>query len=75
MSTNMDNCEYNYGPRRRFVEGDVFVERNELVQWGPTKEGDEIATDGQKDEDDVGVQHESSRTSNGYNNALLSLCS
>lgn len=52
---NMDDCEHDHGPRRRFVEGDVFVERNELIQWGPTKEGDEITTDGQKDEYDIGV--------------------
>ena len=71
----MDDCEHDHGPCRRLVEGDIFVERNELVQWGPTKEGDEIATDGQKDEDDIGVQHESSRTSDGYKNVLLSLCS
>lgn len=73
VSGNMDDCEDNHGPRRRFVEGDVFVERNELVQRCPTKEGDEITTDGQKDEDDIGVKHESGRTSDGYNNVLLSL--
>ena len=74
VSGNMDNREQDHGPCGCFVEGDVFVKRNELVQWGPTKEGDEIATDGQKDEDDIGVENESSRTSNGYN-ALLSVCS
>ena len=72
---NVDNREEDHGPRSCFVEGDVFVKRNELVQWCPTKKGDEIATDGQKDENDIGVENESGRTSDGYKNALLSLFS
>lgn len=55
MSGNMDNRKYDHGPCCRFVEGDVFVKWNELVQRGATKERDEITTDGQKDEDDISV--------------------
>lgn len=55
VSRNVYNCEYDHGPRCCFVEGDVFVEGNELVQRGPTKERDEVAADGQKNEDDIGM--------------------
>lgn len=38
VSGNMDNREYDHGPRSCFVEGDVFVKGNELIQWCPAKE-------------------------------------
>lgn len=46
VSSDVDDCEHNYGPRCRLVEGDAFVKWNELIQRGATKEGDEVATDG-----------------------------
>lgn len=55
MCGNMDNREYNHRPCCRFMEGDIFVERDELIQGCPAKKRDEITTDGQKDEDNVGV--------------------
>lgn len=35
------------------MEGDVLVKGNNLVKGCATKQGDEIATDGEKDEDNV----------------------
>ncbi len=37
------------------MEGDVLVKGNNLVKGRATEEGDEIAADGEKDEDDVNM--------------------
>ena len=42
-------------PGGGLMEGDVLVKRNELVKRCATKERDEIAADGEKDEDDINM--------------------
>ena len=49
-----DSAEDNR-PRGGLMEGDVLVKGNDLVKGCATKEGDEIATDGEKDEDDINM--------------------
>lgn len=43
-------------PGGGLMEGDVLVKGNELVKGCATKERDEIAADGEKDEDDINMQ-------------------
>ena len=42
-------------PGGGLMEGDVFVKGDELVKRCATKERDEIAADGEKDEDDINM--------------------
>ena len=53
------------GPCSSFVEGDVLIEGNVVVQRGATQERDEIAADGQKNKYNVDMEDESSGTSYG----------
>ena len=47
------------------VECDVLVEGNEVVERCAADEGDEVAADGEQDEDDIDVKHKRRRTSDG----------
>lgn len=62
----MDNTADNDGPCRCFVEGDVLVKRDYVVEGSAAKEGDKVTADGKKDIDDVHMQDQSCRTSNRY---------
>ena len=42
-------------PGGGLMKGDVLVKGDDLVEGCATKEGDEIATDGEKDEDDINM--------------------
>ena len=53
------------GPCSSFVEGDVFIEGNVVVQRGATQERDEIAADGQKNKYNVDMEDEGSGTGDG----------
>jgi hypothetical protein len=57
---NMHDSADDNGPGGGLVEGDVLVEGDELVEGCATKEGDEIAADGEKDEDDINMQDKGS---------------
>jgi hypothetical protein len=47
------------------VESDILVERYDVVQRCPTEEGDEVAANGEKDEDNIDMKDKGSRTCNG----------
>ena len=53
------------GPCSSFVEGDVLIEGNVVVQRGTTQERDEIAADGQKNKYNVDMEDEGSGTGDG----------
>ena len=61
----MHGCEEDDRPCGGLVKGDVLVERNDMVEGCAAEEGDKVAADGEKDEDDVDMEDESSRTSDG----------
>jgi len=52
---NMHDSADDNRPGGGLMEGDVLVKGNELVKGCATKEGDEIAADGEKDEDDINM--------------------
>ena len=66
MREDVDCGEEDDGPCGSLVEGDVFVERNDVVQGRPPEERDEIATDWEENEDDVDVKNQGCGTSDGY---------
>jgi hypothetical protein len=55
MSQGMYEGPEDDGPASGLVEGDVFVERNEVVKGRATEEGDEVTADREENEDDVDV--------------------
>jgi len=59
-----DSTDYD-GPCGCLVESDVLVERDEAIEWGPTKEGNEVPADGEENEDDVEMEHQGGSTSSG----------
>lgn len=50
---NVNYREEDDSPSDLLVKSDVLVEWNNVVQWRPTKERDEVAADGKENEDDV----------------------
>lgn len=54
------------GPAGGLVEGDVLVERDDVVQRGAPEHGDEVPADGQEDERGIDVQDERCRTGDGW---------
>jgi hypothetical protein len=51
-------------PAGSFVQGEIFVERNDGANGRAAQNRDEVAANGEEDEDDVNVQQHGSRTSN-----------
>ena len=66
MCDDVDNGTNDDSPTCGFVEGDVLVKRNDFIQGGAANEGDEVATDGEEDEDDVHVEDKRSGTGDGW---------
>ena len=66
VGDNVDNREDDDGPGDGLVERDVLVEGDERVQGRAPEERDEVAADGEKDERDIDVEHERSRTRDGW---------
>lgn len=60
---DMDHSARNDGPRSGFMQGDTFVEGNNVIKWGATEQRDEIAADREENEDDVDMKNESSCSS------------
>lgn len=52
-------------PGGGLVEGDVFVEWDDVVEWGAAQHGDEIPADRQQDKDDVDVEDEGGGSGDG----------
>lgn len=48
------------------MQGKAFVKWNDYIERGLSEEGDEVAADGQENEDDVDMKHEGCSTSDGY---------
>lgn len=65
VCSGVDGREEDDGPGDGFVERDVLVKRDEVVQGGASQEGDEVAADGEEDEDHVDVKDQGRRTGNG----------
>ena len=65
MCSDVHGCEDDHGPRRGLVKGEVFVERNNMVEGCTTEEGDKVAANGEKNEDDVDMEDESSSAGDG----------
>lgn len=43
----MNGAPGDNGPCGGFVEGDILIERNDVVQRGPAEQGNEITADGE----------------------------
>jgi hypothetical protein len=52
---NMNDSADDDRPSSGLMEGDVLVKGDDVVQRRATEEGDEIAADGEKDEDDINM--------------------
>jgi hypothetical protein len=65
MGDDMDSGTDDDGPRSGFVEGDVLVERDNVIEGSFTKKGDEVAADGKKDEYDIDVENKGGGTGDG----------
>jgi hypothetical protein len=65
MCPDVNGCEEDHRPCRSFVKGEVLVERDNMIEGCTAEEGDKVATDGEKDEDDVDMEDESSRAGDG----------
>ena len=63
---HVDDSADNDRPGSGFVEGDVLVKGDDLVERCATEKGDKVAADGEEDEDDIDVQDKGSGTGDGY---------
>ncbi len=53
---NVHNSADDNRPGGGLMEGEVLIKRNDLVKGCAAEEGDEIAADGEKDEDDINMK-------------------
>lgn len=60
-------------PGGGLVEGDVLVERDNIVQGCPTQEGDKIPAYREQDEGDVDVKNEGSNPSDSWGRKKMQL--
>jgi hypothetical protein len=65
VSDHVDDSADDDRPGSGFVEGDVLVKGDDLVERCATEEGDKVAADGEQDEDDIDVQDKGSGTGDG----------
>ena len=61
----MDHCPDDDRPTCGFVQGEVLVEGDDVVQWCLSEERNEIAADREEDEDDVDMKQERCSTGDG----------
>lgn len=66
VGDDVDDSAEDNGPRGRLVESNVLIEGDVVVERGAADKRDEVAADGQQDEDDIDVQDERGRTRNYY---------
>lgn len=59
----------NDRPCRRYMEGDVLVKRNDVVERSATEERNEITANRKKDVNDIHVQDQSCSTGDRYGRA------
>ncbi len=62
---DVHGCAGDDRPCRGLVKGDVLVERDDMIEGCAAEEGDKVAADGEKDEDDVDMKDESSGAGDG----------
>jgi hypothetical protein len=55
VRSNMHDSAEDNRPGGGLMKGDVLIKWNELVKGCATKERDEVAADGEKDEDDINI--------------------
>ena len=55
----MDNSPKDDSPGGSLVEGDILVERNDVVQGCPAQQGDKVPAYREEDEGDIDVENES----------------
>jgi hypothetical protein len=67
MRRDMDEGPEDDRPSRGLVECDITVERNDTIEWSPSKDGDEIAANRKKDKSSVNVKNECCCTSSSCN--------
>lgn len=66
MRSDVDKGEEDDRPGDHLVEGNVLVKGDDVVQCGSAQQGDKVPADGEQDENDIDMQDESSRASDGY---------
>lgn len=59
VRSDVYNRTNNDRPCRRYMESDVLVKRNDVVERGPAKERNEVAANREKDINDIYVQDQS----------------
>jgi len=69
MGKNVDCRTNNDGPSGSFVESNVLVEWDDVVKGTSTKDGNEVAANGEEDVDDVNVENKGGSTSDGEGNS------
>lgn len=65
VGQDVDGGEEYDRPCGGLVEGDVFVEGDDVAEGGEAEHRDKVATHGEQDERGVDVQHEGGRAGNG----------
>ena len=66
MSADMNSRPYHHGPSSGFVQCETLVKWNDRIERGATEEGDKVAADGEKDEDDIDMENEGRGTSDSW---------
>lgn len=62
VSANVNGCKHNDRPCDRFVECDVLVERDDVVQRRLAKERNEVTANGQQNKNHIDVENKCSRS-------------
>lgn len=65
VRNHVDDSADNDRPGSGFVERNVLVKGDDLVERCATEEGDKVAADGEEDEDNIDVQDKGSGTGDG----------
>ena len=66
VSSDVDDSPKDDRPGGSLVEGDILVERNDVVQGCLTQQGDEVPTNREQDKGDIDVEDESSSPGEGW---------
>jgi hypothetical protein len=64
VGDDMDTSPENHGPRRSFVECDVLVKGNEVIQGGTAKDRDEVTANRQQNKDNIDMENKGSSSGN-----------
>lgn len=66
MRDDVHNCADYDRPRRRFMEGDVLIERNDVVQGGAAQQRDKVPAHREEDKNDIDVKDQGSCAGNSW---------